>query len=156
MTAIANPWRPSSVTLLGLLMAPCLIGLAVACSNVQPSSVDATNCLMDAGPDEVDVPGSETVPDATETAPYLSCEGGDALASYDGQNFDSDEGDELIVAEADEVRVDELIDEIIEPGGDDGTDMPPELLGELFIGRLAQLGHGIGGAVVVHRQDPCG
>jgi hypothetical protein len=43
------------------------------------------------------------------------------------------EGDELVVAEVDEARVDELIDEIIEPGGDDGTDVPPELLGELFV-----------------------
>lgn len=42
--------------------------------------------------------------------------------------------EELIVAEADEVRVDEIIDGIVEPEGDD--DRPaarPELLGELFV-----------------------
>ncbi len=46
---------------------------------------------------------------------------------------DGDDGDELIVVEADEARVDELIDEIVEPGGDERGDVPPELLGELFV-----------------------
>jgi hypothetical protein len=47
---------------------------------------------------------------------------------------DGDVAEELIVAEADEVRVDEIIDGIVEPEDDDDRPAaPPELLGELFV-----------------------
>ncbi|MDQ2650654.1 MAG: hypothetical protein M3Z03_14045 [Actinomycetota bacterium] len=46
---------------------------------------------------------------------------------------DPEGAEELIVAEADEVRVDEIIDGIVEPDGDDGPAARPELLGELFV-----------------------